>query len=421
MIEAIIRYLRGYLKVEITGYSPERFLNLCRYHHIYIWGLAPKKNAYKFYISLRGFYKLKPIVKKTHTKIHVSGKYGVPFFTHRYRKRKLFFLGLILCTTLLYFYSGFIWDIHFEGNEKWTDEVLSEFLASKDVQAFMKKSEVNCPEIAKEIREEYNDIVWVSASIDGSCLKIKMKENEDSFLEEESETGKKTPKDLVATQDGVITKIITRSGVPQVHIGDTVSKGEILVSGRVDVVDDSGEVIDYQYQVSDADIFADTQLEYTDSMPLSYSDKIYDKKHRSQYYLQLGQWKFSVGTIKNKYENPEISTEEHRVKLGENFYLPIWYGQKTVQSYHFKEKKYTKKEIQEQLSANFHQFCKELEEKGIQIKRNSVKIHIGNDKATASGILYLNQQITQEADTEILIIERNEQDESVRTGDGYTG
>ena len=63
----------------------------------------------------------------------------------------------------------------------------------------------------------------------------------------------------------------------------------------------------------------------------------------------------------------------------------------------------------------------ELEEKGIQIKENSVKIHIDQTEATASGILYLNQPITEEADTEILTIERVEQDESGRTDDGDTG
>lgn len=421
MIQTLIRCLKGYLKIRVEGYSPERFLNLCRHHHIYIWGLVPAKNAYEMYISLKGFYKLKPIIRKTHTKINVAGRYGFPFFMYRYRKRKLFFAGFFICAVLMYLYSGFIWDIHFEGNEKWTDENLTEFLASREVTPFMRKSEVDCPEIVKEIRKEYNDIVWVSASIDGTRLKIQIKENEDRLLGEEAGTKETAAKDLIATEDGVITKIVTRSGVPQVHIGDTVSKGDILVSGRVDVVDDSGEIIDYQYHVADADIYADTVMEYSDSMPLSYQEKIYDKKHRTQYYLQLGDWRFSVGTIKNTYKHAEISTEEHQVRMGENFYLPISFGAKNVKSYAFREKKYTKKELKEQLSENFHQFCMELEEKGIQIKENSVKIHIDQTEATASGILYLNQPITEEADTEILTIERVEQDESGRTDDGDTG
>ena len=254
MIRTLLRYFKGYVKIRVKGYSPERFLNMCRHHQIYIWGLTPSGDAYEMYISLQDFRHLKPVLKKTHTKVNVSGRYGFPFFMHRYRRRKVFFIGFFVCVVLLYAYSGFIWDIHFEGNERWTDETLIEFLAARNVYPFMRKSETDCAQIAKEIRREYKDIVWVSASIDGTRLHIQIKENEDHLPEAEMKTEQKTPKDLIATEDGVITKIVTRSGVPQVHIGDTVSKGDILVSGRVDVLNDNGEVTDYQYQVADADL-----------------------------------------------------------------------------------------------------------------------------------------------------------------------
>lgn len=73
----------------------------------------------------------------------------------------------------------------------------------------MLKKEVDCQKIVKEIRTEYDDIVWVSASVDGSRLKIQIKENEDSFEEKEKEEGKAV--DLIASTDGVITKIVTRT------------------------------------------------------------------------------------------------------------------------------------------------------------------------------------------------------------------
>ena len=44
----------------------------------------------------------------------------------------------------------------------------------------MLRSRVDCPGIVKKIRKEYNDIVWVSASIDGSRLNIRIKENDDA-------------------------------------------------------------------------------------------------------------------------------------------------------------------------------------------------------------------------------------------------
>ncbi len=440
MIRSFIRWLRGYVRLCVAGYSPERFLNMCCYHQLFIWGLEPTEKGYEMYMSISDFRKLKPLVRKTHTKVILAGRYGFPFFLARYRRRKLFFAGLFICAALLWTYSLFIWDIHFEGNERYPDTTLAEFLESEGVAPAMLRSRVDCPGIVKAIRKEYNDIVWVSASIDGSRLKIQIKENEDTFPEEGEKTSEEEassgneassseedaaasgsedekPVDLIASSDGVITKIVTRSGVPQVHVGDTVKKGDILVLGRVEVVNDSQEVVGYQYHRSDADVFADTQMEYTDTLSLDHQEKVYDGKKKYQPFIRLADWTVSVSSIENKYEHSEIFTEETQVRLGENFYLPFSYGLRTAKSYTFTEKTYTEEEARQLLSLDFNRFCEDLKEKGIQIRENSVKIHLYENSATASGTLYLNERITEEADTEILTVERKETDESVGTDD----
>lgn len=421
MIRSFIRWLQGYIRLCVAGYSPERFLNMCCFHNLFIWGLEPTEKGYEMYMSISDFRKLKPIIRKTHTKVTLEGRYGFPFFLARYRKRKLFFAGLFLCAVLLRAYSLFIWDIHFEGNERYPDTTLAEFLESEGVAPAMLRSRVDCPGIVKAIRKEYNDIVWVSASIDGSRLKIQVKENEDTFPEKDASVvpdgGEEKPVDLIASSDGVVTKIVARSGVPQVHVGDTVKKGDILVLGRVEVVNDSQEVVSYQYHRSDADVFADTQMEYTDTLPLTYQEKVYDGKKKYQPFIRLADWTVSVGSIKNKYEHSERVTEETQIRLGENFYLPLFYGMKSVKSYSLVERTYSEEEARRLLSLDFKRFCEDLEEKGVQIRENNVKIHLYEDSASASGTVYLNERITEEADTEILTVERKETDESVGTDD----
>lgn len=421
MIRSFIRWLQGYIRLCVAGYSPERFLNMCCFHNLFIWGLEPTEKGYEMYMSISDFRKLKPLVRKTHTKVTLEGRYGFPFFLARYRKRKLFFAGLFLCAVLLRAYSLFIWDIHFEGNERYPDTTLAEFLESEGVAPAMLRSRVDCPGIVKAIRKEYNDIVWVSASIDGSRLKIQVKENEDTFPEKDASVvpdgREEKPVDLIASADGVVTKIVTRSGVPQVHVGDTVKKGDILVLGRVEVVNDSQEVVSYQYHRSDADVFADTQMEYTDTLPLTYQEKVYDGKKKYQPFIRLADWTVSVGSIKNKYEHSERVTEETQIRLGENFYLPLFYGMKSVKSYSLVERTYSEEEARRLLSLDFKRFCEDLEEKGVQIRENNVKIHLYEDSASASGTVYLNERITEEADTEILTVERKETDESVGTDD----
>ena len=427
VIQKMLRYARGYVKVKVSGDSAERFLNLCSHHQILIWKLEPKKNTYELYMTLQGFRKLRPLARKTHTRITVVQRVGLPFFIARNRQRQAFFGGLLLCIGLLFFYSSFIWDIHFEGNETRTSETLLEFLDTKDVTPAMPKKAVDCFQIAKDIRAQYPDIVWVSASINGSRLKIRIKENEDTIPKEEQKSplpegeafGETHPFDLIASEDGIITAMITRSGVPQVHVGDAVKKGDILVSGRIEVLNDAKEVVDYRYCRSDADIYADTVMHYQNSMPLTYLEKSYERsKLHKGWYVKFGKRMFSVGFTKaKKGENREKYTSEHQIKLGESFYLPVSYGEVYIKPYKTKEKKYTKKELQRHLTEEFDSFLEDLKEKGIQICENDVKIHLDETSAVAEGMLYLNKQITEPADTEILVIERTNEDESIGTDD----
>lgn len=417
MIQSIIRFFKGYVTIRIEGYGAERFLNLCRHHGIRIWGLYPDGDAYQLCLALSDVKKLRPVLRKTKVKMKIIHKTGVPFQCYRYRKRKLLFAGFFLMIFLLYGYSGRVWDIHFEGNEQKTDETLLSFLVSLDIQPGMEKEDVDCEQIVKDIRQEFTDIVWVSASIDGSRLLIQVKENEDTVTEVTENTD--APTDLIAAEDGMITSIITRSGVPLVHAGDTVKKGDILVSGRVEVLNDAGEVVNYQYRKAEAEILADTQMEYEDSMSVMYQEKIYDTKYPAyRFFASFGKFRFSIGIPFHKKENQEIFTWEQQVKLGQNFFLPLRFGYESEKNYTLRNKTRTEKEIQERLTEKFMYFSEELEEKGIHIYKNNVKIQVNETTASAKGTLFLNQDIGEAAETEIIEItenERNEENESIGT------
>lgn len=74
------KYLSGYLKIQIFGYSPERFFNLCSHQKIDLWDMNVNLRTYEMKISVKDFLKLKPIIRKTKTKVKVVERYGFPFF-----------------------------------------------------------------------------------------------------------------------------------------------------------------------------------------------------------------------------------------------------------------------------------------------------------------------------------------------------
>lgn len=175
MLRYILNNLAGYLRIRVEGYSPERFLNLCCYHGIFLWNLRPAKGAYEMNIRVRDFRRLRPMVRKSRAKVRIIQKRGVPFFIHKYRGRKLFFTGSVIAICLIFLLSSFIWRIQIDGNLARTDEVLLSFLTEKGIACGMAKKNVDCDRIEKDIRMEYDDIIWVSAYVHGSCLKIKVR------------------------------------------------------------------------------------------------------------------------------------------------------------------------------------------------------------------------------------------------------
>lgn len=407
MLTRILRYVKGYVRIRIRGNSPERFLNLCRYHHIPVWGLEPKGHAYEMYVTIHGVKHLGPILRKTNTRMRILKKYGLPFFLFQHRKRKVFFAGCLGCLALIYVLSLFVWDIQIEGNYKKTDETLLAFLRKEKIACGMRRSEVDCPEIAKMIRKEFEDVIWVSASLEGCRIRIAIKENSDSGEEaeqgaEEKKTGENSEEgtDLIAEKDGVVRKIVVRNGIPQVHEGDQVKKGDLFVSGKVEIKNDSQEITGWQYQHSDADIWMETEQEYEDILNLSYKEKRYEKREKHQIYWKTGKKEYALGSEMKAGKQVEIHSSEVRIGLSKSFQFPISVGIRTMRTYKNIGKTYTQEEFQKILSERFALFQRDLRKKGVQILENNVKIYKDKDNAYARGTLTLLEKCGKERKTE---------------------
>lgn len=412
MLIQIIQFLRGYVKIRLVGYSPERFINLCSYHNILLWNIENAGDDYEMYITVKGFRKLKPILKKTKTKIIILDRCGLPFFLHKYRKRKMFFIGLVLASFMLYILSLFIWDIHIEGNYSRTTDVILDYLNQEHISHGIAKKDVDCQEVETLLRGEFNDIIWASAEIRGTRLIIRVQENTDTDTGKKQEDDGSSVTDLVADKDGMITSMITRNGTPQVSVGSVVKEGDPLVIGRVDVIGDDGSVVNYQYRSADADIYAKTAYDYTDEFSMNYTQKNYTGAHKYHVSIQLMQKKWNAFTPKIPYDTYDVVTDEYPLKIGENFYLPLSLGISKIQEYQEEQKRYTDQEAAELANRHLEEFYEKLRKKGVQIVENNVKIGIDGDVCRASGKLTLIEKIGTRTPTEIISVpeERTEEE-----------
>ena len=373
----VIRCLQGYLTIKVWGFSPERFMNLCSNHKIFLWNIRNHGDYYTMNIRLKNFYRLKGFTRKTGTRVVITGRYGLPFLSVRAWKRKIFLLGLFGSLCFWIWMSGFIWAIEVNGNYYVTTDVFQDFLKENEIQTGMKKKNVDIEKLEEAIRTHFDIVTWTSAQIDGTRLLIQVKEN-DLIIAEKGETKEAQVEagvDLVADKDGTIVSIVTRTGVPKVSAGTQIKRGDILVEGGVPIYNDDSTVKRYDFCNADADIILRCVYSFEEQIAEKYEKKIYTGREREVPFFLIGTKKFKIQVPGNTYENSDLIEEKRQLKLFDNYYLPVYIGENLVREYKIEEKIYTKEEVKMLFEERLQKFIQTLQEKGVQIIEKNVTIN----------------------------------------------
>ena len=371
-------------------------MNLCSNHNILIWNVENYGDYYIMHINISGFFLLKPILRKTKTKVVIMQKYGLPFLLPKIKKRSIFFAGVFICLCFLIVMSNYIWSIEIIGNSSITDEEFMDYLKEEDITYGIKKRKIPIEQLEKDIRQRYDIIIWDSIQIKGTRLFIKVKENTNVVIENKAQESDKEnadshsetePRDLIAGKKGEIVKMVTRKGVPQFKIGDMVEKNDILVSGLIPIIGEDAAVSHYQYCVSDADIYLKCNYTYQDEIDLNYTIKKFTENEKRIYSIEVLSHEYTIPHTKIKYETYDVYEEKKQMKVLDNFYFPIFGCIKSVREYQLKTGKYQVTEANRILSEHLNEFIATLEEKGVQIIGKDVKIVNINEKLQAIGII----------------------------------
>lgn len=365
------QHYTGYVRVRLTGRSPERFFNLCRSSKILLWNIACEKEEYRFFLLLPDFYRIRPFARKAGVRVRIQEKLGLPFFLYRNRKRKMFAVGAASFFLLLFVLSRFIWNISFSGNLLFTDDMLTGQLREIGVCYGMPKRGVDCDRIEEELRSRCSRIVWVSAHVSGTRLQIRIRENETADgipLREES------PRNLVAETAGTVVSILVRAGKAAVQPGDEVEKGQILVEGMLPVTNDSGEVERTLFVRADADIRLRTTKIYREWVPHFQTVRSYTGKKQRGFRLRAGAVDILAMPPLAGKRNWDLTGASRQIVLFGDFFLPVWTEAITAREYEKVERKRTKTELNDLTKAVHERKLQKLTEKGVQIIENDVKI-----------------------------------------------
>lgn len=311
----ILNYILGYVNILVEGYFVEKFINICNKQKIFLWNLKRSKTTIIYAnVSIKDFKKLKPIAQKTKCKIKIKSKKGLPFIFNKYKKRKIFVIGLAMVLITIFTLSKFIWNIEVIGNEKINDDEIIQIANENNLKIGKFKNKVDTKKIINKLRLERDDIAWIGIEIKGTNAIIKIVESipKPNIIDDEEFCN------IVATKDAIIKKISAQNGTPVVKEGEIVKKGTVLIAGWLE-----GKYTGTRYVHATGSVQGKVWYTQKERIYFKQQKKEQTGNVENKYSLNINNFKINFNKGVSKFKNYDTIETNKKVKLFSNFYLPI--------------------------------------------------------------------------------------------------
>ncbi len=236
-LNKFFHFLKGYVIILLRGSKTEQFLCMAAKSGLRLWGIRrTEPNTLTLSLSFADFLKIRPIARKTDTRIRIMQKSGLPVILKKYKKRYFLFGGAVLFAVFIVLSSQFIWSVELVGVRNADPEAISAALHDMGVYVGAPRWRVIKGKQAKNtLINRVDNITWAWVYLKGTKAVCEIYEG--AIPPARLEEG--TPCNIIAARDGIIKRIIATDGKRMVKPGDTVMAGDLLVSGVIQ--NESGE------------------------------------------------------------------------------------------------------------------------------------------------------------------------------------
>lgn len=264
-----------------------RFIKKCIDNNINLYNISYVKDKMVVLIDVKDYLKIKRL--NYYSKIRVV-KYDGLLNIKKIIKDNMFYISVIFLSFIwMNLLTNYIVDIEIIHSNSGIRRLLKEELDKNNVKRFsLAYSFEELDNITKKIlADNKNNLEWVSIKKDGMKYIVRAEER---IIKREVVSDK--PRDIVASKDAYITKVIGSKGNVLVRQGEYVKKGTVLISGKITLYEDVKGVTS-----ASGSVYGNVWYECTVETPKEISSE--RLTGRKRYNLNVG----NKILLRNKYQN----------------------------------------------------------------------------------------------------------------------
>jgi len=281
-MQKIVDYFLGTCRVELSGPWPERTLNRLANTGIIFWDVKRTDGTISFLIHRSNLRVVKNLSRQDACLVK-SSVFGFRHTFHGLKRRYALLLLPLVCV-LTIFLQQFIWTMQVQGNERLADEQILWALEQIGIHPGTYVRTIDEQTVKNQMLSLLPELEWISVNKKGGRAVVLVHEREEKPVLRDSHL----VSNVIASRAGVVTEMQVYAGFPVVEVGDSVLKGEMLVSG----LGSSWNAI--VCRNAEADVFAYTSHETDLIVPEQSILMDNTGEQRTQWSLILGKksWNF---------------------------------------------------------------------------------------------------------------------------------
>lgn len=253
----LVRFMRGFLRLRVSGNFSERFINLCSSGGITIWNICRNGSYIECNIFASDYHRVRPLRRACKAQVRIKYRRGFPFAVGKYRRRYGLMVGAATAVLLLTVLPRFAWNITVSGNSAVSSADILSALDKVGVSVGVPLSSVDCDNMRQQLLLDMPQLSWAAINIEGASVTVEVREALHPDVVDDSEYC-----NVVADFDGRIVKMQVWGGQAIVNVGDAVQAGDTLVLGTREYANGYTE-----FSHASASVIAETERTLTVEVP----------------------------------------------------------------------------------------------------------------------------------------------------------